>query len=370
MDSRIRQLASVLTHYASGVKSGSKVLVECHGCSAVPLLRELVREIQKAGGCPYVTLEDVSVTRLLLSGATPESLDFANRHRLALMQDADVFIGINATDNIFELQGVAKDKSELAARKGMAVAAERINRTKWVVLRFPNQAMAQSLEMDLESFEDFYYAVCLLDYARLSRAMDPLVDLMNRTDQVRITGPDTDISFSIRGIAALKDDGKYNLPGGEVMTAPVRDSVNGVITYNVPAVLRGRTYEDVRLTFENGRIVSAQARGRGDISSHFDLDEGARYTGEFAIGVHPLINRPMKDVLFDEKIAGSFHLTPGNPYLLADNGNRSALHWDLISLQTREHGGGEIRFDGALVRRDGLFIPDELKPLNPGDFLG
>jgi aminopeptidase len=237
--------------------------------------------------------------------------------------------------------------------------------TKWVVLRYPTPAMAQSAGMSTRQFENYYFDVCMLDYAKMSQAMDPLVELMNRTDKVHIVGPGTDLRFSIKDIPAIKCDGRNNVPDGEIFTAPVKDSVEGVLSYNTPTIYQGVTHENMRLTFKKGRIVEATSSQTEIFNQVLDTDEGARYIGEFAIGVNPYITFPMKDTLFDEKIAGSFHFTPGNCYDEAPNGNKSAVHWDMICNQTAEWGGGEMYFDGVLVRKDGLFVLDELKGLNP-----
>ncbi len=226
--------------------------------------------------------------------------------------------------------------------------------------------MAQMAEMSTEAFEDFYFNVCTLDYAKMSRAMQPLVDLMQRTDRVRLKGPrDTDISFSIKGIAAIPCDGKVNIPDGEVFTAPVRDSIKGVIHFNTPTIYRGTTHNDIRLAFSEGRIVEATSSDTARLNEVLNADEGARYVGEFAIGFNPYCTKAMKDILFDEKIAGSIHLTPGSCYDEASNGNKSDIHWDMVLRQTPDGGGGEIWFDDRLIRKDGRFVVAELEGLNP-----
>ncbi|MPN28955.1 hypothetical protein SDC9_176401 [bioreactor metagenome] len=195
--------------------------------------------------------------------------------------------------------------------------------------------------------------------------MTPLVRLMEKTDKVRILSANTDLTFSIKGIPAVKCSGLRNIPDGEVYTAPVRNSVNGYITYNTPAVYQGVTYENIRFEFTDGKITAATANHTDKLNKVLDTDEGARYIGEFALGVNPYITTPMKDTLFDEKIMGSFHFTPGMAYDAAFNGNRSAIHWDLVSIQTADYGGGEIWFDNQVIRRDGLFVIPELYGLNP-----
>ena len=245
------------------------------------------------------------------------------------------------------------------------IAEERVNNTKWVVLRYPNNSMAQLANTSIESFEDFYFNVCNLDYSKMSKAMDKLVGLMNETDEVHIKGGGTDLSFSIKDIPAIKCPGEFNIPDGEVFTAPVKKSVNGFITFNIPVVFHGFTYENIRFEFKDGKIIKAQSNDNERLNKVLDTDEGARYIGEFAIGVNPYILKPMKDALFDEKIMGSFHFTPGRCYKEASNGNKSAIHWDLICIQTPEYGGGEIFFDKVLIRKDGFFVTDSLKGLNP-----
>jgi aminopeptidase len=244
-------------------------------------------------------------------------------------------------------------------------SSTRVKKTKWVVLRYPNPSMAQLANMSTEGFENFYFDVCTLDYEKMSKAMDPLKKLMEKTDRVKIVGPGTELSFSIKNIGAVKCDGKLNIPDGEVYTAPVRDSVNGVIRFNTPSSYLGFTYENVTLEFKDGKIVKATANDTERINKIFDTDEGARYVGEFSLGFNPYIREPMKDTLFDEKIDGSFHFTPGQCYDDAYNGNHSAIHWDMVCIQRPEYGGGEIWFDDRLIRKDGRFVVPELELLNP-----
>jgi aminopeptidase len=283
------------------------------------------------------------------------------------MREMDAYIGVRSGDNSSDLSDVPPEKMDLYNRLFWdAVHGKiRVPQTRWVVLRYPSPSMAQLAGMSTEAFEDYYFKVCNLDYAVMSVAMDPLVDLMAATDRVRITGRDTDITFSIKNLPPRKCDGKRNIPDGEVFTAPVRESVNGHITYNTPSLYQGFTFDNIRLEFSNGKIVRAFANDRERINRLLDTDEGARYTGEFALGVNPHITRPMKDTLFDEKIAGSFHFTPGSSYDDCFNGNKSAIHWDLVCIQTPEHGGGEIYFDDVLVRKDGRFVLPQLEGLNP-----
>lgn len=242
---------------------------------------------------------------------------------------------------------------------------ERVQNTKWCILRYPTNAMAQMSNMSYEEFEDFYFNVCTIDYAKMSKAMDNLVVLMNKTKNVHIVGPGTDLKFSIDGMLAQKYMGTFNIPDGEVATAPVKTSVNGYITYNTETRYNGILFNNIRFEFENGKIVKATSNETKEMNEILDTDEGARYIGEFALGLNPYIEKPMCDTLFDEKIKGSFHFTPGEALEESDNGNRSAIHWDIVNIQTPEYGGGEIYFDDVLIRKDGRFVLKELEQLNP-----
>ena len=365
MDLRVKQLADVLVNYSCNVQKNEKVLINYEGECCKPLVKQLIKNIYARGGMPYVEMRDSSVTREILLGATEEQMDFLNEYQLMQMKGMDCYIAIRAGSNTSELSDVPSDKLNMYYRKTQPVLDYRVNETKWVVLRYPNESMAQLAGTSLESFEDFYFEVCTLDYAKMSRAMDSLVELMNRTDRVHIKGPGTDLTFSIKDIPAIKCAGEMNIPDGEVYTAPVRESMNGVISYNTPSEEQGFTYENIRFEIKDGKIIKAAANDDERINQLLDTDEGARYFGEFAIGVNPYILNPMKDTLFDEKIAGSFHLTPGMAYEDAPNGNTSAVHWDLVMIQRPEYGGGEIYFDDVLIRKDGLFTLPELMCLNP-----
>jgi len=366
IDSRLRKLASILVNYSLKVQKGEKVLVQDNNAEA-PFVCALVDAIHDAGGIPFATLRDRTVDRALFRRASAEQLELQARFEADRMKEMDCYVGFTSLRNQFAWADMPPDRLEqynriVAKKVHMEI---RLPDTRWVVLRYPSAAMAQLASMSEEAFEDWYFDVCTMDYARMSAAMDGLVGLMSRTDRVRLVGPGTDLSFSIKGLPAIKCDGTMNIPDGEVYTAPVRDSVNGVISYNAPAERDGFTFERIRFEFESGRIARATANDDERVNRVIDIDEGARYVGEFAIGVNPFIEKPMKETLFDEKIAGSIHFTPGNSYDDCFNGNRSALHWDLVLIQTPEWGGGEIWFDGKLVRKDGRFVLPELQELNP-----
>lgn len=369
MDERIKKFADIIVSYSTEIKKGDRVLIEGIGINSKPLIKEIVKSVYSAGGYPYVQLFDQTINREITMGCSEEQLRFMCDFELYRMKGMDAYIAVRASDNTAEMSDVPVEKLNMYNKLLEPVLSERVDNTRWAVMRYPNYSMAQLANMSLDAFEDFYYDVCTLDYRRMSSAMDPLVELMNRTDRVRITGRGTDISFSVKGIPAIKCDGKYNLPDGEVYTAPVKDSVNGIISYNTPSQNQGFVYENIVFKVENGRITEASSNDSGRINKLLDTDEGARYFGEFALGVNPYILHPMKDTLFDEKISGSIHFTPGNCYEDAPNGNKSAVHWDLVLIQREDYGGGEIWFDDVLVRKNGLFVLPELECLNPDRLL-
>ncbi|HEY9062192.1 MAG TPA: aminopeptidase [Pseudobacteroides sp.] len=369
-DPRIIKLAENIIDYSLEIKKGEKVLIETFG-DASPLTRELVRQAYKAGGVPYLTNKNSELIRVLLEGCNEDQIKEIASFEIERMKRMDAYVGIRSGSNVSELGQVASEKMEIYMKyyQKPLHSDMRVKNTKWCVLRYPSHSMAQLANMPTETFEDFYFKVCNLDYQKMSKAMDVLVKHMEEADRVRITGKDTGLSFSIKGMPAIKCDGKLNIPDGEVFSAPLKESVNGVITYNTPAVYMGVTFENIRLEFKDGKIIKATANNTERINQIFDTDEGARYVGEFSIGLNPHIDTPMKDTLFDEKIKGSIHFTPGSCYDECNNGNKSAVHWDLVFIQRPEYGGGEIWFDDTLIRKDGVFVVDELKCLNPENLI-
>lgn len=365
-DPRLNKLAKLLVNYSIHVAPGEKVMIEGFG-EVTDLVKELINQVYEAGGYPFAVLRNHEVLRAMISGATNQSLNLWAKYDGFIMDDMDCYIGIRGGSNAFELSDIPAEKNQAyQSLYSYPVHHEkRVNNTRWVILRYPSPSMAQQSGMSTEGFEDFFFDVCTLDYQKMDKAMDALKNLMDKTDKVRLVAKDTDLKFSIKGIGSVKCSGQCNIPDGEVYSAPVRESVNGYITYNAPSVNGGVKYENIRLEFKDGKIIKATSNGDSKIEKVFDVDEGARYVGEFAIGVNPYVNNPMCDILFDEKISGSIHFTPGCCYEDCYNGNLSALHWDLVLIMTPEYGGGEIWFDDKLIRKDGLFVLPELECLNP-----
>lgn len=366
IDPRVIRLAEILVSHSVRVQAGERVLIEAFDM-APEVVALLVERVAAAGGLPLVETRANRVLRALYRTATDEQMELIGGLELARMKAVQGYIGVRGTENSTELSDVPAEQMRRYQRHWWKPVhiEQRCSHTKWVVLRWPTPSMAQQAGMSTAAFEDFYFDACTLDYARLAEAVQPLKERMEAAREVRLLGPGTDLRFSIEGIPVVPCVGLRNIPDGECFTAPVRESIEGTIAFNTVSVYQGKTFENIRLTLREGKIVDATASDTAALNEILDADAGARYVGEWSIGFHPRILHPMRDTLFDEKIAGSIHFTPGNAYEVADNGNRSEVHWDMVLIQRPEYGGGEIRFDGETIRRDGLFVVPELEGLNP-----
>jgi aminopeptidase len=367
-DPRCDRLAALLVNFSTRLQPGEKVLIDAFDIPP-EMTVALVRAARAAGALPYVQIHQARVSREFAMSATGEQLDFAGRHELARMRAMAAYIAVRGSDNISESSDVPAAQMKLLAQKLKPVLDHRVKKTRWCVLRWPSPSMAQQAGMSTERFEKFYFDVCTLDYARMQPGMKALKALMDRTDRVHITGPGTDLKFSMKGIPAITCGGTHNIPDGEVFSCPVKNSVEGYVSFNAPTIYQGAAFDNIRLEFKAGKIIDATGSNTRRLNEILDSDPGARFIGEFSLAFNPYILEPMRDILFDEKISGSFHFTPGQAYELADNGNRSQVHWDMVNIQRPEYGGGAIYFDGKLVRKDGLFVPKSLQSLNPDRLL-
>ena len=361
-------LAKTVVHYSLKLKPGEKVLIQGMNYQSEPLVSAIVKEAKAIGAHPVYRISSAAMHREWLTGIDTETLELATDIDMYQMNQLDAYVGITAPDNALELADVPGEsmKNYQILYNEPVIQRIIVEKTRWVILSYPTAGFAQSARMSTQGFAEWYFRVCSVDYSRMSRAIEPLKALMERTDRVQIRGPgETDLFFSIKGIPAVACTGEYNIPDGEIFTAPVKDSVNGVIAYNTKTIREGFEFSNIRFRFENGKIIEATANDTERINTILDIDEGARYIGEFAIGVNPHIQNPINSTLFDEKIRGSIHFTPGKCYSDASNGNQSSLHWDIVLLQEEQHGGGEIYFDDVLIRKDGRFIVSDLEALNP-----
>jgi aminopeptidase len=362
-DDRFDKLAKLLVEYSIRLKRNETVLIEAFDIPDEMTIA-LIRAVRKAGGVPFAQTYYTRVNRALALEASDRQLNLMANHELTRMKKMNAYIAVRGSNNITELSDVPPEKMKLIGRKMRRVQDQRVKKTKWVVLRWPTPSMAQLAGMSTEAFEDFYFDVCTLDYRKLLPGMKALKRLMEKTDRVQIKGPGTDLRFSIKGIPAVICGGDRNIPDGEVFTSPVKDSVEGHVTFNAPSIYQGIAFDGIRLEFKSGKIVDATSNETQKLNKILDSDPGARYIGEFSLGFNPRVFQPMRDILFDEKIAGSFHFTPGQAYEEADNGNRSQVHWDMVNIQRPDYGGGEIYFDGKLLRKNGKFLPNQLHSLN------
>jgi aminopeptidase len=363
-DPRYDKLARLLTSFSVNLQAGEKVLIDAF---EIPdeMTVALIRAARAAGAVPLAQMHHARVTRELCLEAQDAQLDVSSAIQLAQMKKMHAYIAVRGGNNITEMSDVPPDKMKLVSKKMKPVLDWRVKKTKWCVLRWPSPSMAQSAGMSTEAFEKFYFDVCTLDYAKMQPGMKALKAAMESTDLVEIKGPGTDLRFSIKNIPAITCGGTHNIPDGEVFTAPVKNSVQGHVQFNAPTIYQGVAFDNVRLEFKDGKIVNATANNTEKLNAILDSDAGARYIGEFAIGFNPHVLQPMRDILFDEKINGSFHFTPGQCYEETENGNHSQIHWDLVNIQREDYGGGTIHFDGKLIRENGRFVPKPLQALNP-----
>jgi len=365
-DPRYTKLAKMLVEYSTSLKKGDRVLLDMVD---VPdeFSIALMQAARAAGATPIIEVRHTRINREVLRNTNSEHARLVRDLELFRMKKVQAYIAVRGSANASENADVASDRMALYSRTTRPVLNYRVNKTRWCVLRWPTPSMAQAAGMSTEAFEDLYFKVCTLNYLKMARAMVPLERRMKQADRVHIKGPGTDLTFSIKGLGAKMCKGDRNIPDGEVFSCPVRDSINGRIQFNTPTLYSGTKFENVCLEFKDGKIMQAVSNNTRRLNEILDTDPGARYTGEFSLGFNPYILSPMCDILFDEKIAGSLHLTPGQAYEECDNSNRSAIHWDMVLIQRPEWGGGEIWFDGELIRKNGTFVPKDLKPLNPAN---
>jgi aminopeptidase len=364
-DSREKKLARMLVNFSVRLQKGENCLIRATDVP-VSMVEELVAAVYEAGGNPQVQLWSQRLERAMAQDATDESLAVWADCDAYRMKKMDAYIGITGVANVRELASIPAQVNKLSALYTKPVHFKiRVPHTKWVVLRYPTETMAMQANLSTREFEDYYYSVTTdVDYAEMAQAMEIAKAYLDTVDKVHIVAPGTDLTFSVKGLGWIPCAGQANIPDGEIYSCPVKRSVNGTISYNCGSTYHGHHFTDIRFTFKDGRIVEAHADDDKLINEILDIDEGARYVGEFALGCNPKITFPMDNTLFDEKIAGSFHFTPGNSYDDCDNGNKSSVHWDLVQIQTPQYGGGEIWMDGELVRKDGRFVHPALTALN------
>lgn len=365
-DKRVSILAKNIVHNAVQCQKGEKVLIEARSVDR-QFVQAIVEEVFAAGGLPIVELVDTQIESTLLKGTSIEHIKCLAMYAKYRMVDIDCYIGLRGGENSYELAQVSAENLKMYDKYfNLPVHHKvRVAEKKWVVLRYPSPSMAQNAHMSTEAFEDLYFQVCNVDYKKMDTALNALKALMEKTDKVRIVAKNTDLSFSIQGMPAIKCAGEMNIPDGEIYTAPIKNSLEGKITFNTPAIHKGHRFEEITLQFKHGKARKESCIGNVEaLRDILNIDRGARFVGEFAMGINPYLTRGIGDTLFDEKIAGSVHFALGNCYDNAYNGNKSSIHWDLVAILTEQYGGGQIYFDDVLVQENGRFVLKELLPLN------
>lgn len=360
-----RKLATQLLTHSIVLNKGENIMIQCIGLNAIGLVRALVQQVREMNAHPFLKIEDPETNRMLLESGDEEYWkNQAETDQLPLMKKMDAFIGIRASENIYENSSVSKKANKAYSDHFLNPVhfEERVNNTNWAVLRYPSAAFAMNAKMSTERFREFYYKACLFDYNKLKKAIEPLEKRLRETEKVQLKGKGTDIEFSVKGQNWIPCYGKRNIPDGELFSSPILDSVNGHITY-APSVYQGKPFEYVKLVVENGVVIDYDSSNNDALEEILDTDEGARRFGEFSFGLNPVIKNPMYDILFDEKITGSNHLTLGNDYEIAPNGNKSSIHWDLVCI------GANVYLDGELVRDGREFVKEDLKGLNPNQLI-
>lgn len=366
-----KELAYNLLNHSVKLQKGEKILIEMLGTDCSDLVIELIKQVKIIGAIPLFNIIDYKVLKEILLNCDETQIKEYAKYDLIKMKEVDAYIGIRSS-TLNELEGIKKESMELYNKYYQTPVhfEERVKNTRWCILRYPNETMAKMAKMSLEEFTEFFYNVCTIDYDKMEKSMEPLKQLLSKTKTVHIIGPNTDLKFSVEGIEAEKYYGTHNIPDGEVASCPTKYSANGYIQYNTETIYNGVTFNNIYFELKDGKIIKAEAGEKTkELNEILDTDEGARYIGEFALGVNPYIKNTMGDTLFDEKVSGSFHFTPGTALEESDNGNRSSIHWDIVCIQTPEFGGGEIYFDDVLIRKDGRFILKELQGLNPENLI-
>ncbi|MBE6124211.1 MAG: aminopeptidase [Erysipelotrichaceae bacterium] len=366
-DNRLTILAHILLDHSLQIEKGDNFVLKAP-YSAKPLILEIVNYANEIEANAFVTITDQDITRKLMQGINKETALINNEIETLKFSKMKGLITIREEEK--ETDPIDIETLTMIGKINKPLNDTIINEKRWVLLEWPTELAAQKVNMSYEQYYDFVLDVCTLDYVSMGKKAQVLKDLMEKTDKVRIVGPNTDLSLSIKDCKAVICRGERNIPDGEVYVGPIKNSINGKITYNVKTKYQGKSFENICFEFKDGKIIKASANAYNKaLNKILDIDEGARYIGEFSLGFNPIIKKEIGNILFDEKMCGSFHLTPGQCYKRSNNGNNSQIHWDLVCSQLEEFGGGQIYFDDVLIRDNGIFVLEELKCLNPDKLL-
>ena len=367
--SREKELAKKLVEHSCKIKKNERVLIT-YSDTPTTFIETLIEEIHSKNAIAIPFRLDKVLKRRLLLGTNINSLRYYKEIVEPIMQSVDSVIIINGSHNDFELSDIPSSIMQSFQKEYVEPIHFKIRCSKkWILLRYPTPAFAQSSKMCTEKFYEHFFNVCTLDYNKLDSLMNPLKELMESTDKVQIVTPRTNLTFSIKNMPTIKCSGQCNIPDGEIYSAPVKDSVNGHISFNIPVIDNGIEFNDIMLEFKDGKVINHNCSNHNEFAKILDSDSGSRYLGEFAFGLNPYCTTPLKDILFDEKMTSSIHLAIGSSYDDCNNGNKSSIHLDLILSLKEEYGGGEIYFDDKLIYKNGKFIYPNLVALNSENLL-
>ena len=365
MEDKLKKLCDMLVDYSLEVKENDRVLITYYNDKCIHFIKDLIKKIYEKKASCFVKMVDEDINALIMENVNDNSLKIIRNQKQFEIDNYDCFINIRYSTNDYVNKNIKSDVRTKILKETKDIDEIRVNEKRWVLLNYPSLLDAYKAKMNMDEYFNYALDAMIIDYKSMNEKLKPLKELMEKTDKVYIKGPGTDLTFSIKNMPIIPCIGQMNIPDGEIYTAPIKDSVNGVITYNTKSPYHGNIYNNVKLEFKDGKIINASCDDDNEsLNKIFDTDEGSRYIGEFSLGLNPLIMHPMGDILYDEKIIGSLHFTPGSAYENADNKNRSSIHWDMVLIQRKDYGGGEIYFDDVLIRKDGLFVPTELLPLN------
>jgi len=364
-DARVEKLAQILVDHSAEIKPGDRVAIEAT-TAAQPLVRALCATILDRGGYPHLLLELPDQEEILFAHAKDEQLDAIPTFRKLAYDQFESRIRIHSDTNPRALSSVDPARQRRHQKASASILEMQMRRGadrsfKWVTTLFPTEGYAIEAEMSLSNFEDFVYRACHADQAnpvaywnKVEASQKKIIDRIEGHDQVVLHGPNVDLSLSIKGRKFLNAAGKSNMPDGEVFTGPVEDTLNGFVRFSYPAIYSGVLVEGVELTFSNGKVTQARAeKNQAFLMEMLESDTGARYVGEFAIGTNYEINRFSHNILFDEKLGGSFHMALGAGYPETGSHNKSIIHWDMICGMQKD---AEILLDGEVVYKNGKFV--------------
>jgi aminopeptidase len=363
-DPRIEKLADMLVNYSVGIKPGDKTIIEGNEM-ARPLVIAIYKKVLQAGGFPFLLLSMAGMDEILYTTASDEQLQYVSDPLKLMVDTYDAHFYIQSDANTKRLTNVDPE-SIIKFRKGrhalMEHFYERAGRgeMRWVYTLYPTEGHAQDAEMSLDEYSDFVFKACMPDlndpvayWKRIAVAQEKIVDWLKGKKHVHVTGPETDLTLSIEGRPFISCASHINVPDGEIFCGPVEDSINGHVMFSYPAIYQGHEVTGVRLWFENGRVIKATAeKNEAYLLATLDTDEGSRSVGEFAIGTNDGIQKFTGEILFDEKIGGSFHMALGSSYPESGGVNKSAIHWDMIC---DLRNGGAIEVDGECLHKNGKF---------------